>query len=136
MSYEPKPECTAVPQSERYSRVDLRSLRFDGSDLTIEVQGTGLAYARLIFHDPAGFRVLDERDLCEFWPEYSEPNGWLWEVLRGGWLDLERERPLFNSHEFLAPLREFFVVGDKCINVLCKTAPELEDLGADPGSAH
>lgn len=132
MSSRPSPECILVQAARRYSRVVARSLRFDGDDLTVEVQGSGFAYARLVFRRPAGFRVLDERDLCEFWPVYSEPNGWLWEVLRGGWMDLERERPLFNSHEFHSNLREFLIVGDRCISVLSSTYPELEDLGADP----
>ena len=131
----PKPQCTVVPESQRYSRIALRSLRFEGTDLTIEVQGPGFSFARLVFRHPAGFRVLDERDLCEFWPEYSEPKGWLWEVHRGGWMDLERQRALFNSHEVLAPLREFFIVEDKCISVLCREQPEIEDLGSAPQDA-
>ena len=135
MADRPKPQCTVVPDSQRYSTIALRSLRFDETDLTVEVQGSGFAFARVIFRDPAGFRVLDERDLCEFWPDYSEPRGWLWEVHRGGWMDLERQRPLFNSHEVLAPLREFFVVANKCINVFCRDRPEIVDRGADPQHA-
>lgn len=107
-------------------------MTFDGDTLTLDIQGEGFSYARLIFRNVIGFRVLDERDLCEFWNTYSEPNGWLWEVQAGGWLDLERERPKFNSHDVIPGLREFFVVDYKCVNVLTRTPPELADLGADP----
>jgi hypothetical protein len=110
----------------------VRSLWYDGETLTVEIQGEGFAFARLVFHRPAGFRVLDERDLCEFWNEYSEPNGWLYEVEEGGWLELEAHRPLFNSPDFHPGLREYLLVDDKCVSVLAVQPPEILDLGADP----
>jgi hypothetical protein len=83
-------------------------------------------------HQPAGFRVLDERDLCEFWNTYSEPNGWLYEVEEGGWLELETHRPLFNSPGFHPGLREYLLVDDRCVSVLAVQPPDILDLGADP----
>ena len=65
------------------------SLHFDGGTLVIDIQDGGFGYARLVFGSPVWFRVLDERHLCDLWPAYSEPNGWLWEVQEGGWLELE-----------------------------------------------
>lgn len=91
--------------------------------------------ARLTFADVVGFRVLDERDLCEFWNEYSEPNGWLYEVESGGWLDLEKHRQLFNSPDLIQNLREYLLVDDKCVSVLCVAPPEIVDLGTDPARA-
>ncbi|GAB4587057.1 hypothetical protein [Nocardia sp. IFM 10818] len=111
----------------------MRDIRYDG-DLTIAIQGPGFSYAKVVFRRPAGFRVLDEVDLTEFWNTYSEPNGWLWEVLRGGWLDLERRRPYFVTGERKG-LREYFVVDEDCINVLAWEQPEIIDLGTDPTSA-
>ena len=44
------------------------------------------------FADVLGFRVLDERDLLEYWPVCSTPNGWLFEIASGGWLSQEVAR--------------------------------------------
>jgi hypothetical protein len=131
----PHPVCVAVPEAKRYARKVLRGMTFDGSTLTLDIQGEGISFARLVFRDVFGFRVLDERDLTEFWNTYSEPNGWLWEVQSGGWHDLERKRATFNPGEFISGLREFFIADDTCVSVLCRTSPELIDLGKDPPTA-
>ncbi len=129
------PRCELITESSRYRRIAMRSLRFDFTDLILEVQGSNFSFAQVIFRNPSGFRVLDERDLCEFWPEHSEPKGWLWEVHSGGWADLESQRSHFSSPSVLSPLREFFVVGDDCLSVLCNKSPEIIDLGAAPDHA-
>lgn len=131
----PNPICVPVLEARRYIRKTVRGMSFDGSTLTLDIQGEGFSYARLVFHDVFGFRVLDERDLTEFWNTYSEPNGWLWEVRSGGWHDLERKRTTFNPGEFVSMLREFLVVDDKCVSVLCRDAPKLVDIGANPPTA-
>ena len=130
-----RPCCSILSEAQRYSRKAVRSLRFNGTDLVVDIQGPGFAFAHVVFRNVVGFRVLDERDLCEFWPDYSEPQGWLWEVLSGGWIDLERRRPLFNSHEFCAPLREFLIVDDKCVSILCGQPPEFLHVGGAPEDA-
>jgi hypothetical protein len=130
-----QPACVLVTGSQRYSRTVIRHLSFENHLLTIDLQGVHFSYARLLFRDVVGFRVLDERDLTEFWNAYSEPNGWLWEVKSGGWFDLERRRSTFNSGSLFPGLREFFVVDDQCVSVLCPHAPELVDLGSDPTAA-
>src|ERR1700681_3822088 len=94
------PKCKPFLPAARYRRKVIRSLSYDGQTLIIEVQGEDFAFARVVFEQPAGFRVLDERDLCEFWKDYHEGNGWLYEVEDGGWLDLESVRSLFNSPSF------------------------------------
>ena len=43
-----------------------------------------------------GFRLLDEGDLLEFWSD-DRPAGWLWEIEKGGWFDLEKFREGFLS---------------------------------------
>jgi hypothetical protein len=112
----------------------VRSIRFEEPNLIVEIQGPGFSFARLKFHDVVGFRVLDERELAEFWNTYSEPNGWLWEVTDGGWLTLERKRVSFNSMGL--HLREFLIVDNYCVNILCKNPPELKDLGTDPSATN
>lgn len=123
------PQCKPFPPAARYPRKVVRSLRYDGEVLVIDIQGERFAFARVIFRDPIGFRVLDERDLCEFWNTYSEPHGWLYEVEEGGWLELESHRPLFNSPGLFVELREYLVVDDRCISVLTIHPPEIHDVG-------
>ena len=129
------PKCKPFEPALRYQRKTVRSLHFDGHTLVIDIQGEGFAYARLVFESPVWFRVLDERDLCEFWNTYSEPNGWLWEVEQGGWLKLESQRALFNSPSFYEDLREFLIADDQCISILTIHPPQIHDLGADPQQA-
>jgi len=109
-----------------------RAVRYDGQDLTVEIQGESLVWIRVTFHDPVGFRVLDERDLCEFWNSYSTRVGWLYEVIEGGWRELEMTRKRLVSNSMEPELKEFLLVDDKCINVLCIDPPIIESLGADP----
>ncbi|WP_416566146.1 hypothetical protein [Nocardia testacea] len=125
------PECRLVPESSRYARKVVRDLRYNNSDLTIAIQGPGFSFAHVVFREVMGFRVLDEGDLIEYWNTYSEPRGWLWEVERGGWLELERTRPTFWRGE-QGSIREYFLVDDHCINILTWAPPEIIDLGADP----
>jgi hypothetical protein len=71
-----------------------------------------------------GFRVLDERDLMEFWPECSSPHGKLFEILAGGWLSQELLRP----GSLLGPMniraREYFLTGsDDCVSVISPEEP-------------
>ena len=127
------PKCRPFPAAAKYKRKVMRSLRYDGEALVVEIQGDGFAFARIIFRQPVGFRVLDERDLCEFWDNYHEGNGWLYEVEEGGWLELESHRLLFNSPFFFSELREYLLVDDKYVSILATTPPEIQDLGADPG---
>jgi hypothetical protein len=112
--------------------VVVRSLWYDDDGLTVEVQGPGFVFARVVFRHAAGFRVLDERDLGEFWGEYHTGNGWLYEVHEGGWRELESRREDFLSPVCLPSLREFLVVCDKCVSVLAVEVPEIINLGADP----
>ena len=129
------PKCILYEPASRYRRKVVRSIHFDGGTLTIDIQNEGFGFARLVFGLPAWFRVLDERDLCEFWPVHSEPKGWLWEVQEGGWMELEATRPLFNSPSMYPALREFLLVDDQCVSILSVKPPQLYDLGAEPAPA-
>jgi hypothetical protein len=73
------------------------------------------------FESVVGYRVLDERDLTEFWPQCSTPNGWLFEICSGGWRSLEESRAEFLAPALLGPLKEYLVAGeDECVSVLCE----------------
>lgn len=119
------PDCRLVADSARFSDVDIVDLRYDTRDLTVTITSPA-GLARVLFPMPIGFRVLDEGDITEFWPRYSSDKGWLWEVLGGGWLDLERQRALFLSGRL--DLREFLLTSDgDCISVLVGSPPEIID---------
>ncbi|MFO1344589.1 MAG: hypothetical protein U1F05_15905 [Burkholderiales bacterium] len=127
-----KPRCVVLPTCLPYKNVATRSIRFVEDVLTVEVQGEGFVWLHVVFREVIGFRALDERDLCEFWNEYSTPNGWLYEVSEGGWMDLEKQRRWFSSPEIFGDLREYLLVDDVCVSVLCRATPVLESLGASP----
>ena len=131
-----KPECIPVDVGSRVSprafsavRYSMRASERGALDLHVDLVLDDASEASLVFGGPVGFRVLDERDLIEFWNSYSRPNGWLWEVLGGGWLELESSREGFVDRELIPNLREFLVVGDMCVSVLCTRPPVLAARG-------
>ena len=126
------PRCKPFEPVARYKKVAMRSLHYDGQSLVIELQSDGFAFVRLVFSEPQGFRVLDELDLCEFWDDYHERNGWFYEVMQGGWLELESKRTTFVSGTMPPPPIEYLLVGDKCISIFARKPPEIEHLGTNP----
>lgn len=89
-------EMYPYPPSARYKRVVVRSLWYDDNGLAIDARGPRFVFARVVFRRPAGFRVLDERDLCEFWDNYHTANGWFYEVHEGGWQEIEARPKVAN----------------------------------------
>ena len=127
------PKCKVYEPSLRYRRKVMRTLHYDALSLVIDIQGESkFSYARVTFRRPIGFRVLDERDLSEFWKTYNEKNGWLYEVVEGGWMELESQRKMSSLFMFEGKLREYLFVDEKCVSVISTTAPEIDDLGHDP----
>jgi hypothetical protein len=97
---------------------------FDG--LTVRVRAPGERTIDVVFEDVWGYRVLDERDLNEYWPSCSAQNGRLFEVGEGGWLSQEKLRRGFLSGDVVKNLKEFFVGGiDDCVSVLCTAEPAV-----------
>ena len=70
--------------------------------------------------------LLDEGDLTEFWNPETRPDGWLWCISAGGWLDLERTRPAFITglgDQYM----EFLVLGvDDCVSIIASAEPVLD----------
>ncbi len=78
------------------------------------------------FLDVNGFRMLDERDMSNYWPTCSTENGWLFEIFSGGWISQEDERTggAFKACNHRA--REFLITGaDDCMTVLCSDTPKV-----------
>lgn len=79
-----------------------------------------------------GFRVLDEGDLGEFWSECNLTSGWCFEVLKGGWNDLENTRDHFVSGK-LYQQKEYLIIGlDECVSVLAYGPPTI--VGITPSN--
>ena len=94
--------------------------------LTVRLSGRNERGVNVLFEDVWGYRVLDERDLSEYWPACSSPNGRLFEVESGGWLSQEMARPGFISGAVAPNLKEYFVAGtDDCVSVLCTAEPTV-----------
>jgi hypothetical protein len=101
---------------------------FEPDDLIVTVRSlsSGLEYS-LRFGAVIGFRVLDERDLLEFWPKCSTINGsWAFEITSGGWLAGEFKRSGSLIGQMCPDAREFFVAGcNSCVSVIGWDEPIL-----------
>ena len=92
-------------------------------------------YASVTFEECAAFRVMDERDLGEYWRACSSHSGWIFEVRGGGWLSQEIERPTSLVAHMNAGLREYLIAGtDDCVSVLAVESPKVTSLLASASS--
>jgi len=100
-------------------------------NLQVHVEGSGDATIVIIeFAEVLAFRVLDERDLMEFWPICSTPNGGLFEIKSGGWLSQEAARPGSLVAAVNPDAKEYLVTGeDDCVSVLTRTPPVVRCVG-------
>ena len=105
--------------------IEVVNLNFDVDllEITISIDGDKID---IIFEEPAGFRVLDEGDLLEFWPECSLQKGWLHEVTSGGWFELESKRSGF-SLSGNSVITEYLIVGvNYCVSILGWEKPSVQ----------
>jgi hypothetical protein len=118
-------ECKAIePPLSNNETIEIVHIEFDIEVLTVTVLIDG-DKIDISFDSPAGYRVLDEGDLLEFWPNCSSFNGWLYEIYNGGWLDQERSREGFVSAA-KTDSKEYFIIGcHYCINVLAWETPSV-----------
>ena len=74
------------------------------------------------FEEPLGFRVLDEREMTNYWPTCSTQNGWLFQIYSDGWLTEENKR---NSIAELFPKAKEFLVTSimECVTVIAINPP-------------
>jgi hypothetical protein len=76
------------------------------------------------FESCRGYRVLDEGDLLNFWNPDTRGQGWLWQVISGGWIDLESTRAGFLSGTL--GYEEYLILGvNDCVSVMANTAPTI-----------
>jgi hypothetical protein len=108
------------------SRSEVVLVQSSSGGLTVRIRAAGERAFDVVFVDVWGYRVLDERDLSEYWPACSAPNGRLFEIESGGWMSQEKSRADFLSAAVVPNLKEFFVAGtDDCVSVLCTAAPTV-----------
>ncbi len=109
------------------SKAALTAVRYDTRVLAVQLTSPGDGViASLEFEDVVGFRLLDEGNLLEFWPNCSSAHGWLFRIERGGWFDQELTRKGF-LHDKSTGICEYFVASQNdCINVLAGTPPRLK----------
>ena len=87
--------------SEYFFQAEIEVARIDYSKGILSLEIGDLISSQTItveFDQVVGFRVLDERDLMEYWPTCSIPNGWLFEIIAGGWLQHEAKRSIILVH--------------------------------------
>lgn len=109
------------------------SVAYDLENLVIKVRLSG-GHADVIFNRPGGFRVLDEGDLVEFWYCSTLKDGWLFEIISGGWKDLEATRPGFLTST-QEDAREYLITGiNDCVSIITYEEPVIECVL--PVSAH
>lgn len=102
-------------------------LEYATSRLMVSVRSLSDSTQSLIeFPDTVGFRVLDEGDLLEFWPECSSANGRLFQILTGGWMAQESLRPGCLMGRMKVQAKEYFLAGvDDCVSVICHGEPSV-----------
>jgi len=104
-------------------------MEYEPDDLIVVVRSlsSGLEYS-LRFGAVIGFRVLDEGDLLEFWPECSTMSGsWAFEITSDGWLAGEFKRSGSLIGHMSPEAREFFVAGtNSCVSVIGWNEPVLK----------
>lgn len=96
--------------------VDVTHVRLEWGELVVMLMSGGDKKAVIVkFGEVAGFRLLDEGDLLEFWPVCAGTNGWLFQINANGWFDHEATRPGFIREQGLG-LSEYFIAGqNSCI---------------------
>lgn len=108
---------------------DIAGMRLRGLALTVWVASAESAGEEngleIVFHEVAGFRLLDESDLSSYWISPQFTRGFhVVEVESGGWSDEEQQRQGLANQR-----REWLVVtGNGCVSVLCATEPKLREL--------
>lgn len=106
------------------SQVHIESLNYDLDYLKVVVVADSSLRIVVCFHQPVGFRCLDEGDLLEFWVNNQITSNWLIQIHDSGWLAQESNRDGFLSKD--AELKEYLIKGqNECLNVLSTVKPTI-----------
>jgi hypothetical protein len=98
--------------------------RFDTVQVRVEARDNWII--QVTFDGVLNLRVVDERDLMEYWPTCSSPNGWLFEIFEGGLLDQERARQGSLIGALNGEVTEYLITGAcQCVSVLTTGEPKV-----------
>lgn len=113
--------------------VGIKGVASDEQDLVIGGVEKHGGTVKVVFQSVIGYRVLDERDLLEFWNASGwEKDAWMYRVESGGWLALEQTKQYFSSAALCPALGEYLVAGDSfCVSVLTDRDPVILPLARD-----
>jgi len=131
MTTEFNPVCELVPESAQYDRVVLNDINYDLKAVRLTLSFDSLhpdsrRPFQLVFENPQAVRAIDEGQVCEFWKDYHQKNGWLWRVLEGGWMDLETSRGKFWIRDVMqGKLREYMIANNTTVFVLTCFPPKF-----------
>ena len=102
----------------------VESLSYDLDELKIIIVAESEKRIEVVFHQPIGFRCLDEGDLLEFWENSEVTDNWLLQIKDSGWYDQESKRTGFLSKNI--EVNEYLVKGQNdCVNVLDTNKPKV-----------
>lgn len=124
----PIPELIGVKGGEnKQGAPEVVSINFDMWTLRITLLFKNQSRPTYInFHSIAGFRVLDEGNLLEFW-EKTYGDYYMYIVKEGGWLAMEASResaPLLTVDG--SNLTEYLIAGiDDCVSILSYAQPTI-----------
>ena len=100
----------------------IESVNYDLDYLKVVVVADSNLRIEVCFHQPIGFRCLDEGDLLEFWANNKITSNWFLQIHGSGWLAQESHREGFLSKD--TELNEYLVKGSNdCLNVLSTDKP-------------
>ena len=100
----------------------------DGLAIELEVPAEGKSLS-IEFDYVIGYRVLQESDLWSSWKDYNLNHAWIFEVVSGGWYDLENTRADFMSGKGnVSDYAEYLIVSvDSCVNVISTRPPTISE---------
>ncbi len=107
---------------------EIAAINYGSDGLVIAIRDPGAdKKATVLFETILGFRVLDEGDLLEFWPECSLSNGWIFQIQDGGWYAQECQRPGFLARDTNKGVSEYLITScNECVNVLSWSQPVID----------
>jgi len=132
-----KVRATPLPTPLRFAGpTTVGRVEYNNGHVAIEVVGGDDANEERVlvrFDSVEALRVMDERDLLEYWPACSGSD-WLFEVHSGGWLTQESQRSTNSIPDFYHDLKEYLIGGQcECVSVLSAHPPTIEILRSESG---
>lgn len=115
-----------VIQGPLETKPEITRVEYDLHNLVIHIEPKYDADPIIITFDSSiGFRILDEGNLLEFWEEFNLNNGWLYQIISGGWYELESTRSGFVSQHH-SDVQEYLIIGvNECVSVLAGGPPSV-----------